>query len=231
MNKGKEIRIITFCPHCGNRAPQKLVYTQAYKGRWYSVESGEETRDKEIPPSTYFIAVCETCNEILVYHDAVEDYENEGIFNSSNLLWPESGLHKSVPKIVAECYSEAERIKNLAPNAFAVQIRKALEAICDDRGAKKGVLQYRLVELVSRGEIPKILADMSEVLRVLGNLGAHATEQGIKPILVGAINDFFRAVVEYVYVAPSKLEDFRSRLNNYKKIEMGSDSEEHLKYE
>jgi len=75
-----------------------------------------------------------------LYHaflDVVEDKD----FHLADLIWPDPGvLHQAVPKAVAECYIEASRIKNLAPNAFAVQIRRALEALCDDRGAKKGIL-------------------------------------------------------------------------------------------
>ena len=165
-------------------------------------------------PSAYYVAVCETCNEVLLYHAifSVEDKD----FPFADLLWPDPGvLHEAVPKTVADCYSEAARIKNLAPNAFAVQIRRALEAICDDRDTNREVLQRRLQELASRGEIPSILAEMTDVLRLLGNIGAHATDQSVKPGHVQAIDDFFRAVVEYVYVAPSKLKEFRDRLEHF----------------
>jgi hypothetical protein len=202
-------KVIAFCPHCGNRASQRLVHTQNYQGRWFVVSTGEE--DTSGMTSTYYVAVCETCGEVLLYNDAVGEHTPE-TFNNAELRWPLSGLHKSVPKVVADCYLEAERIKNIAPNAFAVQIRRALETICDDRKAKKGVLQKRLKELVDRGEIPATLAEMSETLRVLGNLGAHSSDEGVKAMQVFAINDFFRAVVEYVYVAPSKLSDFHERL-------------------
>ncbi len=211
----KEIRAVAFCPHCGNKAPQKLIHTQHYDNTWYSTDTGEISEGPG-GPSTYYVATCETCNEVLLYLDALGEFEPRA-FNFSDLVWPESGLHGSVPSAVASCYSEAERIKNLAPNAFAAQIRKALEAICDDRGAKAGPLQYRLKELVTKGEIPAILADMSDALRTLGNVGAHTNEQGIKPIQVRAIDDFFRAIVEYVYVAPNKLAEFRKGLSRLKK--------------
>lgn len=201
------IRRVAFCPHCGNRAPQRLIHTQQYLGQGYSMDGSVDNN----LPCTYFVAVCETCNEILLYHvfcDIVEDKD----FHRADLVWPDPGaLHKSVPKAIAESYAEAARIKNLAPNAFAVQIRRALEALCDDRNAKKGALHLRLKDLVSRGEIPPVLAEMTYVLRLLGNIGAHTADQSIKPGYVLAIDDFFRAIIEYVYVAPSKLNEFRDR--------------------
>jgi hypothetical protein len=163
-------------------------------------------------PCAYFVVVCETCDELLLYQAFLEVPEDKD-FHLADLIWPDPGvLHRAVPESVADCYVEAARIKNLAPNAFAVQIRRALEALCDDRSAKKGALQRRLTDLASRGEIPPVLAEMTDVLRLLGNIGAHAAHQSVKPGHVRAIDDFFRAVVEYVYVAPSRLKEFRERL-------------------
>lgn len=54
------------------------------------------------------------------------------------------------------------------------------------------------------------------MLRFLGNVGAHAVEESVMPWQVYAIDEFFRAVVEYVYVAPSKLKDFKDSLAKFK---------------
>jgi hypothetical protein len=138
-------------------------------------------------------------------------------FHLTKLLWPESGVsHESIPEKVSTIYEEAARIKNIAPNAFAVQIRRALEAVCEDRGAQKKVLQAMLKELSDRHEIPPVLAEMTDVLRLLGNIGAHAADQSVRPSQVYALDEFFRAVVEYVYIAPSKLKEFRERLEKIK---------------
>jgi len=206
------IRRVAFCPHCGNRAPQRHIYTQEFLGQGYSMDGSLANNDL---PCAYYVAVCETCNEILLYYTFLDVLEDKD-FHLADLIWPDPGvLHRAVPKALAECYIEASRIKNLAPNAFAVQIRRALEALCDDRGAKKGTLQQRLQDLASRGEIPPILAEMTDVLRLLGNIGAHAADQSVKPGYVQAIDDFFRAIIEYVYVAPSKLKEFRDRLEHF----------------
>lgn len=205
----KTIRRVAFCPHCGNRAPQRLIHTQEHEEQGYSM-NGSLT-DVDLPCVCY-VAVCETCNNILLYQAFIDIPEDEN-FHLTDLIWPDRGvLHRAVPKAITECYAEAARIKNLAPNAFAVQIRRALEALCDDRGEKKGVLQHRLQGLVSRGEIPPILAEMTDVLRLLGNIGAHAADQSVKPGHVQVLDNFFRAIIEYVYVAPSKLKEFRDRL-------------------
>jgi hypothetical protein len=165
----------------------------------------------------YYVASCETCDGILLYQSISNVLEDKQ-FNQADLVYPHSGdLHKSVPERVAKIYKEASRIKNLAPNAFSVQIRRALEALCEDRGAQRAVLQRQLKELADRGEIPSKLAELTDVLRLVGNIGAHAAADEVKPWQVYAIDEFFRAVIEYVYVAPGKLEEYKDSLNLFEK--------------
>jgi hypothetical protein len=208
----EEIRNIGFCPHCGNKSPQKLIHTQGTSGTGWIIEDGEEV-DLTV---VYFVASCETCNHILVYR-AVEEIPDDKYFTSAELVFPESGkLPSPVPKTVSNIYSEALRIKNLAPNAFAVQIRRALEALCEDRGAKNGTLQNMLNELSTKGEIPSTLIEATDLLRLIGNIGAHASEDSVKPWQVRTLDEFFRAIVEYVYIAPSKIKEFREGLKKFK---------------
>jgi len=203
-----EIRIVAFCPHCGNTAPQKLLHTQQYR----KVLKEDYGYVREWQVGYCYVVNCETCHQILLYRSIAEDRDDRN-FSYYSLCWPTLGkLHESVPQSVSEIYKEATRIKVLAPNAFAVQTRRALEAICEDRGAKKGVLQVRLKELCDRGEIPPILAEVTDVLRLLGNIGAHASDQSVTPSQADALDEFFRVVVEYVYVAPSKLKELRESL-------------------
>lgn len=203
-----QTKTVRFCPHCGNVAPQTLHYAhRCYEETWF--EDGESTG----VPAVYFVVSCQTCNGFLVYADW-GDIPTDDNFSNVALLWPQIDLHKSVPKRVSNIYSEALRIKQNAPNAFATQIRRALEAVTDDRHAKPGSLVQRLKELAHRGEIPPTLAEVSDTLRILGNIGAHASEANIEPWQVHSIDEFFRAIVEYIYVAPSNLADFKKTLRN-----------------
>src|SRR5690554_2258421 len=205
---------VQYCPHCGNQAPQRLIHTQRHMEKTWSVSDGSED---EHPWST-FIVVCETCHQVLLY-DNMGDQLSDKEFDQADLIYPKSGnLHHSVPELIRKVYQEAFRIKELAPNAFAVQIRRSLEAVCEDRGAGKGSLQKRLANLVDKGEIPPTLSELSDVLRLLGNLGAHGINESVLPIQAAAIDDFFRVIVEYVYVAPHKLNEFREKMEQYRSL-------------
>lgn len=209
----ENVRKVAYCPHCGNRAPQRLIHKQNYLERIWDSTDGSES---EPLSCSMFVAVCETCGYLLIYDNFGDQLEDNQFYHCS-LVFPQAGrLHNAVPERIAEVYEEARRIKEIAPNAFAVQIRRALEALCEDRGVKNGNLQQRLKNLAEKGDIPPVLADASDALRLLGNIGAHGVGESVHPLLAHAVDEFFRAIVEYVYVAPSKLQDFKNQMNKYK---------------
>jgi hypothetical protein len=162
-----------------------------------------------------FVAVCQTCNQVLVYSQ-LEELLEEG-FADAVLTWPKFGLSYAVPERIRSIYDEASRIQKIAPNAFAVQIRRGLEAICIDRGATQGTLQQNIHELADRGEIPKTLVEASGLLRLIGNIGAHAGEREVHPLQASALNQFFQAIVEYLYVSPKMIQQFKASWDKSKK--------------
>jgi len=212
----KPLTRLEICPHCGNKAPQRLVLMQL-------TESSTLDSDwNELPaPAAWYIAICEACSNVLVYCGWAEGCipeEDHFLHHLTILMWPKSeALHPAVPKPIVAIYKEAHRIKEIAPNAFAVQIRRALEAVCDDQGVSKGTLYKRIVDLVNKGIVPTVFGEAADLLRAVGNMGAHAGDVQVHPWLVSAVDDLFLAVVEYVYIAPKKVEDFRQRLDDYRR--------------
>lgn len=222
----QEVRKVHFCPTCGHRSPQKLIFIHKCSTLdvGWDVERGGEATPFEV---LYHVATCETCDELLIYRttelwDIGLDPRLETYFVdahrqlNTHLVYPDTrDLEESVPKGIRDIYMEAVRIKDLAPNAFAVQIRRALEALCEDRSAQRGTLQQRLADLSAKGEIPATLSRVSDVLRLLGNIGAHAGDQSVKAWQIHTLDEFFRAIVEYVYVAPSKLKEFTDSMASF----------------
>jgi len=194
--------IIDFCPHCCNKVQLKVVFRHEYEPTMYSADTGEPTGNDGLT-CEYLVCICTTCDELLVYHS----FDNE----CPTLEFPNIGLDESIPKSVKNCYMEAKQIQAKAPNAFAVMIRKSLEALCDDREVKKGTLITRLKELANRGEIPPTLLELTNILRELGNVGAHYSDQQISVPMTWEMTNFFKTIVEYVYVAPSKLKKIREK--------------------
>jgi predicted nucleic-acid-binding Zn-ribbon protein len=196
------IRNVSFCPHCGNKAPQELIYVQNY-----ILEELGEKRDSIVDAieGVYFVAVCETCKRILLY-GAIENIPDQQQFNSAVLYYPDSRtLHTSVPESITRIYKQAISVKVRAPDAFAVLIRKALEAVCYERGAnKENNLATMLNELKTKQIIPPFLANKTKIIRLVGNAGAHAGDHFVENKHIYLIDDFFHQVVDFIYVNPSK---------------------------
>jgi hypothetical protein len=104
--------------------------------------------------------------------------------------------------------------------SLAVLIRRTLEILCNERGVTKGTLAARLKILSDKGELPPILSQTTDLLRLIGNIGAHGSEQSVHPLQVRAIDDFFTAIVEYLYVAPRKIADFQNAYRPSKGLTM-----------
>lgn len=196
---------VLVCPHCGNKAPHKPVFSHSYVGEWYESD-GKPT---DMPPTSYYAGYsCATCGDLCIYESHDYDESEESLVFPSDVT-----LDKSIPEIVATNYRESKRVQKVSPNAFAVLIRRALEALCDDREVPKGNLQSRLAKLAEKGEIPPVLVEATDVLRTLGNSGAHNKDQKVTVPLTWQMDKFFRTLIEYVYVAPARLKEFRKSLD------------------
>jgi hypothetical protein len=161
------IRKIAFCPHCGNQSSQELIHSQVCEWVGHSLVADEALNLGR----TYFVASCSTCNHILVYSTWGGDHDEEDyseIFAESYLEYPDSDqLNLSIPAIIREIYEGAKRVKISNPDAFAVQVRRVLEALCNDRGAKGRNLQEKIKDLVSREELPATFGDAADLLQHL----------------------------------------------------------------
>jgi Domain of unknown function (DUF4145) len=212
---------IGFCPHCCNRAPQKAIAVHTCSEiTWFEEPDGGAEEEADYP-GTYFVATCGTCQQLLIYWkqgDPADDGASgpRRYFWDAGLIWPDSMISEgAVPANVVAIYREAALVKRLSPNSFAVQIRRALEAVCSDKAAAGRSLYEMLAALATRGDLPPVLVEMTDVLRLLGNVGAHASDRTVRPSQVDALDEFFRAVIEYVYIAPAKLNQFRQTLRNF----------------
>lgn len=225
----KGIIIQNRCNHCGNLSNQR--FETAYWFRSWNYEAYRHT---------YFFFVCELCKHPLLYYletsdgypDAEEaeygssdasDEDTRMFFHSGGfehagveLVWPkpspEPALSEAVPPKIKAAYNRALKVK-AEPNSFAVQIRRALEAICIDQGQAGKNLNEDLKNLSRAGVFPPIVAEIAHELRAIGIIGAHVKPQAVEDDQVKAIDDFFRLVVAFVYEAPANLEAYRKRLN------------------
>ncbi len=109
-----------------------------------------------------------------------------------------------------QIYQEAKAIKQRSPSSFVVQIRRALEAVANEQGAEGNTLMAKTQWLIKQGLLPEVFAEMTHITRMLGNLGAHDAEKDVLSADVQIVDEFFRAIIEYLYVARAKVARVKS---------------------
>ncbi|MGZ3644246.1 MAG: DUF4145 domain-containing protein [Ktedonobacteraceae bacterium] len=129
------------------------------------------------------------------------------------LLYPSTDIPlTNIPQKIDRAYTAAIKVKNIEPNACAVLVGRTLEAACNHEQAQGRTLAQKLNYLAENGRIPNTLAEMARQLKELRNLGAHDAEDEVTEQDVPIILDFLEAILEYLYVAPAKIEAVRTRL-------------------
>lgn len=204
---------VLYCPHCGNKSIQTTLLEQQYKEIVYvGPEAQEETFD-----ATYTVTRCESCNRLLVY-TACEEFADETPLG--DLVYPKQPLFsRDVPENVRRIHAEAARVKHVSPLAYVILARRVLEEICQVKGVNKPNLSQALSELASQGVIPKTLAEATTLIRLVGNAGAHASDMKITVPQVWAVENLIEALIEYLFVAPSRIEGFKQSLDHAKSTE------------
>ena len=78
-------------------------------------------------------------------------------------------------------------------------------------GANRKTLQRSLQDLVQRDIIDSRLLEWANSLRLLGNVGAHFTDQAVTEQDASDALDLIEAMLDYVYVFSAKYEQFKAR--------------------
>jgi ribosomal protein S27E len=200
---------IVSCPHCGNETTHEILKQVNASEKMYSTLKPDNWFEINV---TFYLTRCKTCRNISLFADSEID-EKQGKLSEASIFYPKQNYFgNEVPETILKTYKEAKRIKNISPTAFAVMIRKGLEFLCIDKKAKGKTLNTQLKDLSKNGIIPQTLIEMGDTLRFLGNQGAHATNYAMGYPEVESIDDFFTAMIEYVYVAPAKLDRLKETI-------------------
>lgn len=99
-----------------------------------------------------------------------------------------------------------------AYNATVVMLRRALQNIAIDKGAKKSDDLYtQLEELKNKDIIQGILYDVSKHIRTIGNDGAHPEKTKVIEEDAMEIKDFTWQIIDYVYLLPDRVNKLQTR--------------------
>ena len=209
------------CCYCGNKAPHTL--RSAYEHPMFFDQVDE---NKWFETYTWLSYSCETCGGLSTFGEFFEYWEDVAALERAKihprgpaLLSPPHTLEPSqpIPEKVLQLYREVWPLKHRAPSAFVGQVRRLLEFICVDQKAHGKDLFAKLQDLSQKGVFPGYFSNITDLLRKVGNMGAHAAEDELNIWDAELIDDFFRSIVEYVYIAPARIRRMESRLEMHER--------------
>lgn len=216
----KRQRSVIRCLHCGNESPHELLL-QHRSTRLFEQIGGE----KYLEPFDYFIYACGTCAGLSIFGEFnLNNSERINLSDASSRLYPKGPyflppahmLDKGnpIPDPLWKTYEQAWPLQFTSPSAFAGQIRRALEFLCNEQGATGKSLYDQINQLATRGVLPaELLVDASNLIRKLGNVGVHSSGDNIDYWDAELLDDVFRIILDFVYVTPSKIARLKKRLS------------------
>ena len=207
--------IIKICPNCGNKTSHELlskITTDELIEGWdndYNIET--------FPMETYYFVIkCKSCTQVSIYTSSDADELPDKLEMAIQIYPVPKDLELVVPDIIQKSYIEAKKVKQISPLAFVIMIRRALEILCENNNAKGNNLKQKIDDLGQRNIIPERLAEMANTLREVGNIGTHSKEYQFDKFDADFLDDFFTAMVEYIYVAPNTINRLKEKLKKKK---------------
>jgi len=209
-------KIIAECSYCGNTTPHILEHSYTHLMLFDENDEGKKLYEDY----TWLSYSCGTCGCLNFYGDFFKVHDEKdlkrlklypkgsGLLPSPHMLSPSN----PVPKNILKIYEEVWPLRHKAPSAFVGQVRRLLEFICVDKKASGKNLYAKLKDLIDKDVFPGYFENITDLLRKIGNIGVHASDENVDIWDAELIDDFFRFVVEYTYIAPAKIKRLNERI-------------------
>jgi hypothetical protein len=186
--------VTTTCPHCGHLATFNQSGTD--------IDIGDN----------YICGQRMCSNEKCRGHLFIISKNNELVFQYPPLRIPFD--KENIPISILDTFEEAITCHSeKCYVASAIMIRRTLEEVCEERGAKGKDLNERIKDLQSKIVLPKELLEAMDELRLLGNDAVHIEAKTFNDISEDEINvaiTFTIEILKALYQYSTLLDKMRS---------------------
>ncbi|MCL2756020.1 MAG: DUF4145 domain-containing protein [Firmicutes bacterium] len=185
------------CRHCGNKGFHNVLIS----------DITTEYHDDYGPISTGTILQCPICSDLTII-DFFDPTEEESI------IYPELIINeKGVPKNIFTAFCSAEKTLHVDLNICALSLRRTLELICIDKGAKSAKLVDMIEELSNTNIFPANIKEIATLMRKIGNDGAH-NEIEFDKWQIKRLLKLVSIIISYLYNVPEELHFFNKEIEN-----------------
>jgi hypothetical protein len=171
----------------------------------------------------YELLLCLACKKVTLREYFEHDFlDPEDI--KVETLYPPQGVNLfELPSLIQMAYEAALKARSIDANAYAILLGRMLEGVCEERKVKGENLIDKLKVLAEKGEIPENLMGVAHGLRKLRNIGAHELLEGLSSDEIPILDALSRAILEYIYIAPSLARQAETRLKCLKEKKSGTE--------
>lgn len=201
------------CGHCGNNTVMRIV------GEYPLISECDDpwSRLSWEEGYIYQILLCPACNNVIFRRYYWHSIRIEGDPVEFETLYPTLNLGPvGLPDEIQQAYDAANKVRNIDANAYGVLLGRLIELVCEDRNAIGATLAEKIKNLSDKEEIPVKLVSVANSIRQLRNIGAHASLGNLTPKEIPILDNLCKAILEYVYTAPSLVEEAEQRLKALK---------------
>jgi hypothetical protein len=198
------MELMLLCQHCGHRTSQ-IIIAQGEESDTVELDEGQIY---DLDFSIWFTC-CNNCRR----HSLFSALDNEPL-EAVSLFPAERMVSDKVPKEISNAYKEAIKVKKISKYAFVILVRRALEIICKHEKTEGKNLPEKIKDLGQKNIISPKLADMADLIRLIGNSSAHASDIKIDDYDIDILEDFFVAIIDYVYSVHEKIELLKGKIKN-----------------
>lgn len=208
------------CYHCGNRGLMPIEFRHKHDFSYlYENEAGEVVDVEAGDIYSWHVLSCPVCSKVTLWQRILDPVCQ---ITEDSTLYPASTFnYEGVPENIKTAFESALKVKNIDTAICALALRRVLEAICKDKGAKGKDLEKMIANMIERGILPAMFDDACWIIRQLGNSAAHADKKVFPVHRVDQTIEFIQSIISYLYALPVKMQKLRNAIELEKEISKG----------
>ena len=204
------------CFHCGNTGLLKYVGKAGWKYELleeneYGIPEYVELFEHE----DWYIFQCPVCHKPVLISEYCVDVSDDP--PNIKIEFPTISVSKDgVPKEIFSAFESAVKTKGIDFSICLLSLRRVLEMICKEKGAKGRGLENKLEYLVENKVLPEMIGDACWIIRRLGNDAAHADKIEVYQNDVEQVIQYLSTIIDYLYAMPYRVSKMKTRIEERK---------------
>lgn len=169
---------------------------------------------------------CPNCSELIIrLGEGYPTKEAIELVSEPEVIYPRYGTEVSVPGSVprhyANEYFEAARVRPISPKASAALGRRLVQLLLrEEHGVRPGTLSQEIDQFISRADVPSLLRNHLDAVRLIGNFAAHpikSKETGaiadVGPQEADWLLDLIHMMLDFTFAQPKRFDELESQLS------------------